>query len=128
MTNSNSDGKPDEPERSALLRKAISRWDNEGGAGPGHPGLAPGDVPADVPALTNAELVQLQVRVIALENLVIALLADASKRQLDLAGEMAVYIFPRPGYTPHSLTIHAAAQIAHVVERSHHFRTVDPTS
>ena len=42
-------------------------------------------------APSNAELVQLRIRVIALENLVIALLAEASDRQLDLAREMAAY-------------------------------------
>ncbi|PZN93478.1 MAG: hypothetical protein DCF31_12625 [Alphaproteobacteria bacterium] len=35
-----------------------------------------------VPGLSNAELVQLRVRVIALENMVIALLADTSALQL----------------------------------------------
>lgn len=74
------------------------------------------------PPLQNAELVQLQVRVIALENLVIALLADASDRQLVLAREMSAYISPKPGFTRHGLTIHAAAQISHLVERSGQFR------
>lgn len=125
MPNSNPDEKRDEHERFALMHKAMVRSDNESGAAPGHPGLTPTEVHADVPALTNAELVQLQVRVIALENLLIALLADAPARQLDLAREMAAYISPKPGYTPHPLTIHAAAQMVHVVERSHHFRTID---
>jgi hypothetical protein len=44
--------------------------------------------------LTNAELVQLRVRVIALENLMIALLAGASDKQLEIAREMATYISP----------------------------------
>ena len=54
----------------------------------------------DSPALSNAELVQLRVRVIALENMVIALLANAPPEQQALAREMASYISPRPGYTP----------------------------
>ena len=54
---------------------------------------------------------------IALENLVIALLSQASPQQLDLAREMATYISPRPGFTPHPLTIHAAAQMVHLVDR-----------
>lgn len=74
------------------------------------------------PPLGNAELVQLQVRVIALENLVIALLAHASDRQLDVARAMATHISPRPGFTPHRLTIHAAAQMLGLVERSGDFR------
>ena len=78
------------------------------------------------PLLTNAEFVQLQVRVIALENLVITLLAEASERQLLLAREMAAYISPRPGFTHHRLTTHAAAQMVHLAERAAHFRAVTP--
>jgi hypothetical protein len=72
--------------------------------------------------LTNAELVQLQIRVVALENLVITLLAEASDRQLALAREMAVFISPRPGFTPHRLTIHAQREMISLVERAGHFR------
>ena len=77
------------------------------------------------PALTNAELVHLRVRVIALENLVIALLAEGSERQLAIAREMADYISPRPGFTQHPLTVHAAAQMNHSVERAQRFRQRD---
>lgn len=49
-------------------------------------------VPPDAPPLTNAELVQLHIRVIALENLVTSLLSEASDRQLMIAREMAAYI------------------------------------
>jgi hypothetical protein len=72
--------------------------------------------------LTNAELIHLRVRVIALENLVIALLAEGSERQLAVAREMADYISPRPGFTQHPLTVHAAAQMNHCVERAQRFR------
>ncbi len=105
---------------SQLRERALARWDNEGGAGPEGPQevrLAP-DAAAGVPELGNAELVQLQVRMIALENLVIALLSRASPQQLELVREMAAYISPRPGFTPHRLTIHAAAQMVHLVERA----------
>ena len=81
-----------------------------------------------VAALTNTELVQLRIRVIALENLVITLLAEAAQRQHDLAREMARYISPRPGFTPHPITVHAAAQMIHLVERAGHFRAVTPPS
>jgi hypothetical protein len=50
-------------------------------------------------ATSNAELVQLQTRVIAIENLMIALMADGSSRQLELAREMSACIRPKPGYT-----------------------------
>jgi hypothetical protein len=59
--------------------------------------------------MTNAELVALHARVIALENLLISLLATASDKQLNLAREMAGFISPRPGFTHHPLTVHAAA-------------------
>jgi hypothetical protein len=75
-----------------------------------------------VPQLTNAELVQLRIRVIALEDLVIALLAHAPDRELELVREMAAYISPRPGFTQHPLTVHAAAEMIHLVERALHFR------
>lgn len=109
-------------------QRALSRWDNEGGAGPSGPQSGPAFSGAqqEVPELTNAELVQLRVRMIALENLVIALLAEASDRQLDLVREMAGYISPRPGFTQHPLTIHAAAHMVDLVERAGHFRVAKP--
>jgi hypothetical protein len=81
----------------------------------------------DVAELTNAELVQLRIRVIALENVMITLLAAASDRQLDLVREMAATISPRPGSTQHPLTLHAANQMNHLVDRAGHFR-VEPAS
>jgi hypothetical protein len=120
------DKKPDPTASSRQRQAALSRWENEGGAGPGGPqgeSLA-AEAQPEIPALTNAELVQLRIRVIALENLLIALLADASERQLDLAREMAAYISPRPGSTHHPLTVHAAAQMVDFVERASHFRSV----
>ncbi|VTU45838.1 hypothetical protein SRS16P2_00351 (plasmid) [Variovorax sp. SRS16] len=109
----------DKTDRSQLLRRAISRWESEGGAAGNQ---APerstsGEVQTEV-GLTNAELVQLQIRVIALENLVTALLTDAPDQTRDLARAMATNISPRPGRTPHHLTIHAAAQMVHLVERA----------
>jgi len=109
---------------SELRRRALSRWDNEGGA------LAsmPTETRADVPELTNTELVQLRIRVIALENLMIALLAEASDRQLQVAREMADCIAPRPGFTQHPLTIQAADHMTDLVDRVSHFRAVLPSS
>lgn len=105
-------------------QRALSQWDTEGGAGPAGPqdGSKPDDKPLAVPQLTNAELVQLRIRVIALENLVLALLVEASGRQRKLAREMAALIAPRPGFTPHPLTIQAAAQMTSLVERASHLR------
>jgi hypothetical protein len=84
------DTTPELSDLSTQRERAISRWDNEGGAGPEGPqdGSKPNEMNADVPDLTNAELVQLRVRVIALENLIIALLAGVSDKQLEIAREM----------------------------------------
>jgi hypothetical protein len=123
------DKKPDFVDPSQQRQMALSRWGNEGGAGTGRPqrDLISGDVQAEVPRLTNAELVQLRIRVIAPENLVISLLAEASDRQLDLAREMAAYISPKPGFTYHPLTIHAAGQMIDLVERARYFQFTTPS-
>ncbi len=108
--------------------KALSRWENEGGAASRCQEESPiSEEVQSVPQLTNAELVQLRVRVIALENLMITLLAGASDRQLDLAREMAVYISPRPGFTHHPLTVHAATQMINLVERAGLFMEKPPS-
>jgi hypothetical protein len=112
---------------SELSLKALSRWDNEGGAGPDGPQEHALDIDvSEIRPLNNAELVQLRVRVIALENLMIMLLAEGSDRQLELAREMAAYISPRPGFTHHPLTTQAAAHMIDLVDRAIHFRSVDP--
>ena len=120
MPRENSDSSNDWNRR----QRALFRWDNEGGAGPDGPATvsAPDSARIAVPELTNAELVTLRIRVIALENLMISLLAIASEDQLKLAREMAGYISPRPGFTQHPLTIYAAAHMVDLVERADHFR------
>jgi hypothetical protein len=107
-----------------LRQNALSRWDNEGGAGVGGPqeGEAVPRMPPEISALTDSELVQLRIRVIALENVVIGLLAQASDEQLKMVREMAAYIAPRPGFTPHPLTIRASAHMVDLVHRAGHFR------
>ncbi len=115
--------KSDFPNEAIQRQQALSRWDNEGGAGPGPAVIPTADkeqIP--VPELSNADLVTLRVRVIALENLLISLLATAPDRQLELAREMAAYISPRPGFTHHPLTTHAAAHMIDLIERSSRFR------
>lgn len=108
---------------------ALARWDNEGGAIPGRSqDRLNKDQQSEIPELTNAELVHLRVRVIALENLVISLLAGNNDRQLDLAREMAGYILPRRGFTQHPLTTHAASQMIDIVERASRFREPPQTA
>ncbi len=84
-------------------------------------------MPSDDPQLTNAELVQLRIRVIALENAVISLLSQADAACSDRVREMAAYISPRAGFTHHPLTLQAATQMVSLVERSAHYRSLaDP--
>lgn len=115
-------------DRLPSAKEALSQWDTEGGAGPQGPqdGSNPEEGLSAAPQLTNAELIGLRIRVIALENLVITLLAEGSKRQLERVHEMAAYISPRPGFTPHPLTIQAAAHMTNLVGRASHFRLVPP--
>jgi hypothetical protein len=103
-------------------QQALSRWDNEDG--PADPTVTPVADKKQIPTpeMSNADLVALHVRVIALENLLISLLATASDQQLVLAREMAGYISPRPGFTHHPLTIHAATHMIDLIERSSRFR------
>ena len=72
--------------------------------------------------LTDVEIVQLRVRVIALENLIIALLAHSSDQARVTARQMADYILPKPGATQHRLTTHAAIHMIDLLERSKHFQ------
>ncbi len=81
---------------------------------------------SDTPPLADAELAQLRMRVVALENLVITLLAQAPDEQANLARDMAAYIRPRPGFTLHPLTLRAATQMIHLVERAGQFRLEQP--
>ena len=101
--------------RSAWLERSLSRWENEGG------GTATDSVTtssSSAPDLTNTELVHLRMRIIALENLVIALLTTASDEQRDLVREVAKYISPRPGFTHHPMTEDTAAQMMSFVQRA----------
>ena len=123
------DRKPDYVERLQPLTIALSRWENEGGAGPRRQPLTLTfhDRESEVSQFTNVEFSHLRARVIALENLVLTLLSETSDRQLGLAREMAAYISPRPGFTHHPLTIRAAAQMIHLVERAAYFRATTPS-
>jgi len=94
--------------------RALSRWEGEGGA-------LVTDAGGEIPELTNAELVHLRIRVIALENLLIAVLAEGPDRQRSAAREMAAEIAPRPGFTQHPLTLQASKHMADIVERAAHF-------
>lgn len=120
------DKKPDTSEALLLRAKALSRWENEGGAEAG--GHQQGSISEDQPAIrefTKNELAHMLTRLIALENLVISLLSDASEQQLERVRQMAAFISPRSGATPHPLTIRAAVHMIDMVNRSNHFRGQD---
>lgn len=110
---------PPPPKEAEIRRRALSRWDNEGGA------LAQSvpDVVAADREMTNTELVHLRIRVIALENLMIVVLAEGSEQRCQMARDMAALITPRPGNTQHPLTVHAADHITDLVARAERFRT-----
>jgi hypothetical protein len=112
---------------SAAQTPALARWDNEGGAPEGgdprqHPVPVTGAAAEAGIAPSGAELAHLRMRVIALENLVLAVLAAGPGRQLGTVRNMAAYISPRAGYTAHPLTLKAAAQMVRLVDRSAEFR------
>jgi hypothetical protein len=91
------------------------------------PGPRLGVTRAGAPTVVATECAQLRIRIVALENVVIALLAQAPEQQLALAREMATHISPRPGFTAHRLTLHAADEMRSLVVRARRFRT-SPTA
>jgi hypothetical protein len=84
------------------------------------------DLTRKASAHADAELVQLRLRVIALADLVLALLAHGPNRQRDVAFGMAASISPRPGSTAHRLTIRAAAWMVQLVEPAQRLRATAP--
>ena len=100
--------------------KALDRWDDEGGAEPEGAQLLAPEHPSPVAGAspTAAEWAEMRTRVIALETLVVALLTGAGDVQRDLAQEMANMITPKPGATPHPLTVHAAHRMSDLIERA----------
>ncbi|MEO5599142.1 MAG: hypothetical protein ABIQ66_11040 [Novosphingobium sp.] len=119
------DAVPEQPSDAQRRQRALANWENEGGAGPNGPleavHLLAGQGP--LPNMGAAEMMALHVRMVALENLVVALLATASPQQRQIAREMAAYISPRLGATPHPLTTLAAAHMDDLVERAVRFDT-----
>ena len=115
----------DTSDRARLFERAVSRWENEGGAvaeaGSSGPASAEGSSAASP---GSAEFVQMQFRVIALENLVTVLLAQSSDRQLGLVREMADHIVANPDSSPHPPTLRAATKMRRLLEAAAHLRTL----
>jgi hypothetical protein len=119
MSRQNSDSSNDSIQR----QRALSRWDNEGGAGPDGPAMGPAldkeQIP--IPEMSNADggAACPSLRVGEPNDFAAC---HSSNQQLELAHEMAAYISPRPGFTHHPLTTHAAAHMIGLVERLSRFR------
>lgn len=101
----------------------------------GHAGPTPlasatwdGTLEADTPEFNRTEIEQLRMRIIALESLVMSLFAAGSNRQHDLAREMSMYIAPRPGFTPHALTLRAGKHMNNLLERASTIRDEMPST
>lgn len=116
-------------EETLKFGRAVPRCEGEGGCNSGEVDTAPGG-PAEGERvkLTDAELAQLQLRVIALEGLVTALLAHAPEKTAGLVRALAANIAPRPGSTQHHLTVRATAQMVHLLERANVSKVDFPSS
>lgn len=109
-----------DPARAKTLERAVMRWENEGGArGDRDPDTSGATIIGEV---GDAEAINIRVRLIALENIVVALLASGTQDGPELVREMARYISPRSGATQHRLTIEAARNMLAIAERAEHCR------
>ena len=114
--------------RDEIHRRVIGRWENEGGS----VRAWDRDMSSEEKTITvageigDAEAANIRVRLIAIENIIVALLANAPDDRLELIREMADFISPRPGMTPHRLTIEAARNMLAIVERAEHYKTNRP--
>jgi hypothetical protein len=80
------------------------------------------NVPGDTPVNVVVALERLHTRVIAIENVLIALLSDASETQLERTDLLATLIAPRIDATQHPLTLQAAVQMTDLLRRAAHLR------
>ena len=72
----------------------------------------------DIPEPDHAELVQMRIRLITLENIVLGLLSGASDEQIDQIRKRADMIEPRPEASRHPLTELAAGDMRKFHERA----------
>jgi hypothetical protein len=112
------------PSREVIHQRVIGRWENEGGSVSSleHQGSPQENRATVAGEIGDAEAANIRVRLIAIENVIVALLANAPDDRLELIREMAEFISPRPGTTPHRLTIEAAHNMLAIVERAEHYR------
>jgi hypothetical protein len=113
--------RPSSPDPPLSHARALLRWDDEGGALSEGPQKRAGSTAPEqrhAPRLNDAELVPYRVQLIALENLLAALLAERPARQAEIALAMAACVSPKPGLMDHPLILHAASRLIDGVERS----------
>ena len=115
-----SDNRSD-PGRAKTFKRAVLRLENEGGnTGDQNPDTLRATI---VGKVGDAEAVNIRVRLIALENIVVALLASGTRDSPELVRDMAQYISPRSDATPHRLTTEAARNMLAIVKRAEHCRS-----
>ncbi len=80
-------------------QRALGGWEIESGAGPCCPLdlVASLDHHAQLPDMGKDELLTLHIRVVALQNMELALLAAALSQKLEIARDMPGFILSRPG-------------------------------
>ncbi|WP_324827766.1 hypothetical protein [Qipengyuania zhejiangensis] len=72
----------------------------------------------DIPEPDHAELVQMRMRLITLENIVLGLLSGASDEQIERISKRADMIEPRPEASRHPFTELAAGDMRKFLERA----------
>ena len=72
----------------------------------------------DIPEPDHADLVQMRIRLITLENIVLGLLSGASDEQIEQIRKRADMIEPRPEASRHPLTELAAGDMRKFLERA----------
>ena len=105
---------------------ALAQWESDGGAVVDRREADVSDRHHDV-VPTETEFQQLHVRVIALESVLISLIADAPVQQRAVVRGMAEFISPRRGYTAHPVTLRAAAEILSLADRAERISVARPS-
>jgi len=78
--------------------------------------------PAALAQSMNAQLEHLGVRTIAVESLLITMLAQATEQHLELCREVADFVSARPGSAQRPGMIDAADQMVHLLRRAQRLR------
>lgn len=119
---------PDAAERARLFERAVSRWENEGGAVVDVGASAPMPSEGSSAPSKGSELEHIKVRLVALENLVTFLLAQLPDPQIGVVREMADYVAANSGAAPYPLTTRAATKMRGLLEGAGHLRSLCTSS